>query len=642
MQKIQKLPPQLADMIAAGEVVERPGSVVKELVENSIDAGATSLTIEIQNGGMSYIRVTDNGSGMSEEDAGLAFLRHATSKLRNERDLEAIRTLGFRGEALAAISAVSRIELMTREAGRTEGTALTVHGGEIIERSPVGCPQGTTIIVRDLFFNTPARLKFMKKDAAEAANVSAVVLRIALSHPEVAFRYIKDGKEEAVTSGNGDVSACIYSLLGRDFSKGLIRIESGDDTISAQGYITSPGAARGNRSAQYMYVNGRYVKSQLLQAALEQGYKNSLFSGRYPGCVIYLNIKPSAVDVNVHPAKTEVRFLNERAVFDCVYYAVKTAVEAQRPPVSEETPAFSKQPETPYREVKTPESGSVPYRAEPYKEMTVEDYLKGNIVRSPVSGYDFGAKAAAGQSGPAADLDRPVPENTVSDTELTSSDKHADGEEGASDHIRERLNAERETAGTEPVSEKAPEFKIIGEAFSGYIIVQAENELIFVDKHAAHERLIFDRLRSCQGEQMSQFLLAPLTVELGREEAALLLDSADIYGPLGFEIEDFGGGTVLVRRLPADIDEQDVPSLLGELCQCLSKGERPGSLGIRDEILSTIACKAAVKIGRSSDPAEMKSIVEHVMAGRVRFCPHGRPVTMNLSKLQLEKGFKRK
>lgn len=641
MQKIHLLSPRLADMIAAGEVVERPGSVVKELVENSIDAGATSVTIEIQNGGMSYIRVTDNGSGMSGEDARLAFLRHATSKLREERDLEAIHTLGFRGEALAAISAVSRIEMFTREEGGTEGTVVTVEAGAITDTSPAGCPKGTTVIVRDLFFNTPARLKFMKKDSAEAANVSAVVFRIALSHPEVAFRYIKDGREEAVTPGNGDVRACIYSLLGKEFSKGLLHIESGDETVSVNGYITSPEACRGNRSAQYMYVNGRYVRSQILQAALEQGYKNSLPSGKYPGCVLYLKLKAGAVDVNVHPAKTEVKFLSEGEVFNCVYYAVKSALESRGLPErfiinDEEEPAVTKK--------------------DGYGTITAEDYLRGRILKAPISGYKPAPESlpeterivGAREAGSKPEDIKQRETWTSLNRQFRSREAGAGSNERAPEmpvveYVQERLPMDGSAPAGESAAEaKAADFKIVGEAFSGYIIVETEERLIFVDKHAAHERLIFDRLKSGSQEQMSQFLLAPVTVDMGREEASLLLDSTDILEPLGFEIEDFGSGTVLVRRLPADIDMEDVPALLGELCTNISQGDRPGSLGVRDEILSTIACKAAVKIGRSSDPLERRSLIEKVMTGKIKYCPHGRPVTMDLTKLQLEKGFKRK
>lgn len=613
MQKIHKLSPQLADMIAAGEVVERPGSVVKELVENAIDAGATSLTVEIQRGGMSYIRVTDNGSGMSREDAELAFLRHATSKLRDERDLEAIGTLGFRGEALAAISAVSRIELLTAEKGQLEGTSLTLEGGELIESVPAGCPPGTTIIVRDLFFNTPARLKFMKKDTAEAANVTALINRIALSHPEVAFRYIRDGKEEANTPGSGDVSATIYALLGREFSKGLMEIESTGENVSVSGFITSPSAARGNRSSQYFYVNGRYIRSQLLQTALEQGFKNSLFTGRYPGCVLYLTVKPSTVDVNVHPAKTEVRFQNERDVFNSIYYAVKSALETGDSPVRIElqTSAPQVNPEPPELPEKKPDF---------YRTMTAVEYLKGRVLKTPNSEYS--SRTTSPPSDVSEKKEQESPEPVYTQQSLPVAD------------TKVLVTAAEESA--------PPDYRIVGEAFSGYIIVQTDDELTFIDKHAAHERLIFDKLKSEDMEQMSQFLLTPVTVDMGNEDAALLLENLQLFDKLGFEIEDFGGGTVLVRRLPSDIDTGEIPVLVGELCQCLRHGGKPGSLGIRDEILSVIACKAAVKIGKNSDPLEHRSIAEHVLSGRVKYCPHGRPVTMNLSKNQLEKGFKRK
>jgi DNA mismatch repair protein MutL len=610
---IHVLPPQVADMIAAGEVVERPGSVVKELVENAIDAGADTLTVEIQHGGMSYIRVTDNGTGMSSEDAETAFLRHATSKLMDERGLEAITTLGFRGEALAAISAVSRISLLTRQKNREEGTSLTLEAGRVIERFPAGCPEGTTMVVRDLFFNTPARLKFMKKDAAEAANVTSVVIRAALSHPEVAFTYIKDGETELVTPGDGDVRNCVYTLLGRDFARTMIRIESSDLNLNLKlsGFIASPSEAKGNRSAQYFFLNGRHIRSQLLQAALEQGYKNSLFTGRFPGCVLYLAMKPNAVDVNVHPAKTEVRFQNERAVFDIVYYAVKSALEQKITPNELRLVAYEKKPAP---EDEAPKSAELPFtdiRAyKPYEPVA-------RIVRDVPAAY----------GEPPRDLLPPPPPEAEPEPE----------------YIQESLRIPNNNPAVENAPDiRTPQYRIIGEAFGGYIIAEIDDELIFIDKHAAHERQLFDRLKGGERTVMPQLLLTPVVAEIGSEDKQTLLDNLDVLESLGLVIEDFGGGAVLIRQIPADLEIKDAAGLIGELCQRLRTGGMKGSLGKEDEIISLIACKAAVKIGRNSESREWIPLVESVLSGEIKFCPHGRPVTMTLSKNQLEKGFKRK
>lgn len=600
--KIKRLSPHVADLIAAGEVVERPGSVVKELIENSIDAAATAITVEIKNGGLTYIRVTDNGAGMSAEDAGMAFLRHATSKLRDARDLEAIGTLGFRGEALAAISAVSRIDLLTSEKGEKEGRGVSLDGGTIVENAPAGCPEGTTIIVRDLFFNTPARLKFMKTDKAEGAGVTAALLKCALSHPEVSFRYIKDGKEEYHTPGDGNAESCIYTLLGRDFAKSLLQVKGADENVTVTGFVTMPSAGRGNRGGQYFFVDGRPVKSKTLQAALEQAYKNSLFQGRFPGCVLYLDIKPGAVDVNVHPAKTEVKFLNEKGVFNGVYYSALSALRQ-----SSEMPEIA----LPTDRVilsspgKPDNSGERPGRA---------------AGRPPVS------REPSGITFPELSSALPVRD----ETRIPYRTKPAAPPEKPQRSEKEQT-----------LQKEAAEFRVVGEALSTYIIVERGDSLIFIDKHAAHERIIFDKLRAEGYEAMPQLLLTPLTFELGPAYTELLMENADLLGELGFEIDRFGGGTVALRQVPGGIEVEEMDVFLSEICENLTLGKRPGLSDTRDKILHTIACKAAIKAGKASPAPEMELLIKRVLSGEVKYCPHGRPVSMELSKRSMDKNFKR-
>lgn len=596
MPKINVLPAHVADLIAAGEVVERPASVIKELIENSIDAGASALTVEIKDGGMSYIRVTDNGCGMAAEDAETAFLRHATSKLKDERDLEAIGTLGFRGEALAAIAAVSRVELLTRPRGAEEGLSLCLEGGRVTGRAPAGCPEGTTIIVRDLFFNTPARLKFMKSDRAEGQAAGAAVVRCALSHTEVSIRYIKDGEEEAHTPGDGEIDSAVYSVLGRDFARDLLPVSS----EKVKGLIAPPSAARGNRGFQFFFVNGRFVKSKTMQAALEQAFKNNLPNGRFPACVLYLTLPNAAVDVNVHPTKTEVKFLDERGVFDCVYYAVSATLEdvGEPPELSlggNKTASYAPRPEA-FRSMSAEEfrrTGGALKPAIPHVKTESEPILA--MREAPVIAYQTKIP----------DMPHPV---------SADSRKEHEGE--------------------------GPNLRIIGEAMGTYIIAEAGDELFLIDKHAAHERIIFDRLRENTAEPMSEFLLTPAPVRLG-ELAAAVLENAELLTELGFEIEDFGDGAVLVRATPSDCDVRDVAPMIEELAQMLSGRKSAGQYGLRDSILQSVACKAAIKAGRESDRRELEALAARVVKGEIKYCPHGRPVAVTLAKKELDKQFKR-
>lgn len=619
MSKILQLDSHVADLIAAGEVVERPASVIKELMENSIDAGAGMITVEIKGGGMTYMRVSDNGGGIAAEDAETAFLRHATSKLRDEKGLEAISTLGFRGEALAAVAAVARVELLTREKGAAEGTSLLVEGGVVRQKVIAGCPEGTTMIVRDLFFNTPARLKFMKTDRAEGASVSAQVISCALSHPEVSVRYIKDGKEECHTPGDGRMDSCIYSIFGREFAGSLLHAGTSDGEVTAEGYVSAPAFARGNRSYQFFFVNGRYVKSKTLQAALEQAYRNTLFTGRYPACVLYITLKPGQVDVNVHPTKTEVKFLNEHQVFDSVYYAALSALENESGraeiKLSEGTKSMLHHAQSGTGLEKLPgaygggASGRVPAQPEMSGYRPVRDET-----RVSYKAKDDGFDVAGGYSQQR--LSEGAPEEKISNRDL----RHEDMSGIRQGELR---------------------YRFVGEALGTYILVEKDGSLWLIDKHAAHERVHFDRLKKRKQVTMSQTLLHPLVLEPGQEETVLFLDNTGIFEELGFSIEAFGESSIAVRGIPAELDIDDVESVLGEMVRILRRGGVPDKGLIFDELLHTVACKAAIKAGRRSEPGELNELIERVLSGEVRYCPHGRPVAMELTKTALDRNFKR-
>jgi DNA mismatch repair protein MutL len=666
--KIIQLDAHVADLIAAGEVVERPASVVKELMENAIDAGADKLTVEIKGGGMTYMRVTDNGSGIAAQDTETAFLRHATSKLRDEKGLEAIATLGFRGEALAAIAAVSRLELLTREAGAGEGTSLAIDGGVVRAKAAAGCPEGTTMIVRDLFYNTPARLKFVKSDKAEGAAVSAQVLSCALSHPEVSVRYIKDGKEEYHTPGDGRMDSCIYSLFGRDFMRGLLKADTSDGEVTVTGYVSTPDAARGNRSSQYFFVNGRPVKSKTLQAALEQAYKNRLFTGRFPACVLYITLRHSDVDVNVHPAKTEVKFVREHQVFDGVYYASLSALEGLSArlvmPANDNHEADFKAA----AEIILPAAGERPAEAHPPEaRLPVNGTIPPEVVSSSggswnrSSGvaykapYRAPAERSAGDSGLSAQsLFRGMPavsEGTafasVRDTTRQTYKTYTPVSRTEDAGLREDVlpAGEQLFMEHEPGADK-PAFRLIGEALDTYILVERAGSLWLIDKHAAHERLHFDRLkreRQVTGSHKPAFqtLLQPVICSLGSEDTALLLEHAAVFEELGFTLEAFGEEAIAVRQVPADIDDRDIDGLLGQAAQLLRRGGKPDDGLLYDELLHMVACKAAIKAGKASSVPEMEAIALKVMSGEVTHCPHGRPVAVELTKSALDKSFKR-
>ena len=610
MTKINILSPLLADMIAAGEVVERPASVIKELAENSLDAGAKKVTIEFKSGGATYIRITDDGCGMSPEDAGIAFMRHATSKLHDEKGLEAIGTMGFRGEALAAISAVSRIELTTREKGAPEGVKVTVQAGDIIDMSPCGCPEGTTITVRDLFYNTPARLKFLKSDRSEATACTAAALRCALGRPEVSVKCIKDGEEVFFTPGDGRADSAVYSLLGRDIAGSMLPCTGSGDGVEVTGFVSSPALSRGNRSMQYFYCNGRFIKSALLQSAVEQAYRNTLLTGRYPACTLFITLKTSAVDVNVHPAKTEVRFSDEKKVFDTVYQTVKAALEAETQPLE------LKISESTQRMVSTPRTDF--FRSMPAREYRTE--------------YTRPAAASTPRREPSCAAPRPTARPSVNEP-LTRTGFSTKGTEFSAE------NVEKTVESVEKIT--ALNHRVIGECLNTYILVELGDELLLIDKHAAHERMIFDRLKA-QGRQiMSQTLLTPVIIRPTPEDGELLEQNAELLSDLGFEIEPYGADAYAIRALPDDMEVTEAKAAVEEICEKLRRGDIVSADSARDELLHTVACKAAIKAGRRHDIRELERIADAVVAGEVRYCPHGRPVSVRLTKNELDKFFSR-
>lgn len=618
MPKIIQLDRHVADLIAAGEVVERPASAVKELVENSIDAGAKNITIELQNGGMTFLRITDDGCGMAPDDARTAFLRHATSKIRKKEDLACIGTLGFRGEALAAISAVSKIDLLTRAQGAADGVRLHLEAGKVLSEEPAGCPCGTTILVRELFYNTPARMKFMKSDAAEASAVFSVVQQQALAHPEISFRFLKDGQEQLHTDGQGDRMAAIYAIYGRELANNMLSVDGSWEKLRVRGFVTRPTATRGNRAWQSFFVNNRYIKSRLLSAAVEEAYRNQIMVGRFPACVLEIDMPVQAVDVNVHPAKTEVKFLSEREVFDAVHYAVLSTLNKA-----------AGRPEWKLSEKQT--SAAQPHAVQPpkpgfYQSMQAAEYRRQAAQTPPPKPAQpvLASPVQIPRSKPAAQqrIELPKPSPAPAPAPIPAPVQEAPAQQEL------------------PVPERP--FRIIGEALHTYIIVEQGEAVLFIDKHAAHERIRFEALKKEDHPIMAQLLLAPVSAELSREEAAAVLENRALLERCGFEAEDFGGGDVLIRQIPSDVDVEDAKALLQELAGKLLAGKTLDPNGLRDELLHSIACKSAIKAGWQTSDEELRRLVQEVLTrDDIKYCPHGRPVCVTLTKRQLEKQFKR-
>lgn len=630
MAKIQVLDKHVAELIAAGEVVERPASVVKELMENTIDAGAKHVTVEIRDGGVSYMRITDDGCGIHREDVPTAFLRHATSKVRSEEDLGAIGTLGFRGEALASVAAVAKVEVTTCAAGEMVGTHYVIHGGEEILIEDAGCAEGSTFVVEELFYNIPARMKFLKKDVSEGNAVAGVVERLALSHPEIAVKFIRNGRVELQTPGDGQVLSCIHAVFGKQFASTLMPVEYSMGGVEVSGYICKPEHARPNRTMQHYFVNDRYVKTQTGAVAVERAYKGMIMAGRFPACVLFIRLPAETVDANVHPAKIEVRFVNEKPVFDAVYYGVRSTLESRgtirqieipREPEKSLSPAYVPKatPRVPVAStapvVKPVTDKVVPTKRPSFLDMVVDD--------KPAETLLFRDSAAESSAKP-----------VISPVVLEDLPVY---EPAKTEPVVEPAKPEPEQV----VIEHAPDVQVLGELFKTYILAQMGESLFIIDKHAAHERILYNKLKA-QARVDEQMLLSPVAVTVSREEHTALLESVEELKTAGIELEDFGGQSVLVRTFPMILSGADIDSTIQEIAAGFVGGNREVQSSKLDWIYHSSACRAAVKAGDNARPPELLDLAKQVLLDdTIRFCPHGRPVCVEMTRKELEKQFGR-
>lgn len=635
MARINVLPKEIYQLIAAGEVVERPSSVVKEMIENSLDAGAKNITLEIKNGGSTYIRITDDGCGIERDDVRKVFISHATSKISKKDDLNSIATLGFRGEAMASISAVSKVELLTKAENEEIGTRYEIAGGEELEFDDAGCPNGTTIVVRDIFFNTPARMKFLKKDVTEGNQVAGIVDRMAISHPEISFRFIRDGKQVLITSGNGDLKSTVYSVLGKEMSDSLMSVDYSFNDMRITGFVSKPTASRKSRAGQYFYINNRIVKSKTAVAALEQAYKNTIMVGRFPACVLNIELNPAQVDVNVHPAKTEVRFANEKPIFDLVYYAVKTAIENDRT-VKEvefkENPIYRQESKNVYQN-----NDNKSFQAkfdffkkkdEPPSQQVIKTKPRENFwqVEAPKPEYKI-ARDEKPKARVDINIEYEEPEE-ISTAKSKDAPKEQDIEKVVITDEKDNENF-------------IPNFKLIGEAFKTYLIVEIENELYFIDKHAAHERMNFERFKA-QATVETQMLLAPVVVNLTKDEFIAISENVELIKKCGFELEEFGESQIIVRAIPSLVDGDSVKDLMLEIAQKLLEHKTDILPDKIDWIYHSASCRGAVKAGDYTSRQEQEMFVKKLLSmPNIRFCPHGRPVFIKMSKYDIEKQFGR-
>lgn len=705
---INVLDKHVAELIAAGEVVERPASVIKELVENSIDAGAKHITVEIKNGGTTFMRVADDGCGIFRDDIKVAFLRHATSKVKVESDLDSISTLGFRGEALASICAVSRLQLITRNVNEEIGTSYEIDGGEEQSFDDAGCPVGTTFVIRDLFYNIPARAKFLKKDVSEGNAVSNIIDKTALSHPEIAFTYIKDGKQVLRTFGDGKLISAIYSVFGKDFAKGLIPVEYQLDAIKVYGYISKPEHSRPNRNMQNFFINGRYIKTRTAMVALEEAFKGSIMVGKFPSCVLNMKLPCEIIDVNVHPSKLEVRFINERPVFDAIYHAVKSSLmkydsrkkasfkketafnEVQnkfnpfnnapailnKPVANTSEQKFVQKPK-PFVSQKADETKTevvkptvIPEKSDdfnPFSDVAFNDVKTGeNKPITPIpesiddikvadvtNPFKIFSKQAINKAKEDEKLKSTVKSENPQTIPLVSDEqKKADTEK-----ITEKISTENAKEVNVIVSEESIEkskepvlvnnnqtsIRYIGEAFSTYIIAEKNNkELLLIDKHAAHERIIYEKLKSERAADNKQILLAPVTVNLGKAEYDAAINNLNMFADCGFEVEDFGNSTVIVRCSPQYIPAAEICDCITEMADYIAQGKNDIFTEKMEWFYCNVACRSAIKAGNKSTPEELIGIVKHLEEHpEIKYCPHGRPICIVLTKGEIEKQFGR-
>ena len=728
MAEIHVLDKHTAELIAAGEVVERPASVVKELLENAIDAGSTQITLSIESGGVKLIEISDNGSGIEAPYIPTAFVRHATSKIRTEDDLNHIHTLGFRGEALASIASVARVELLTRTAEAECASCYHIEGGEEHPIEPGARGVGTTIRVRDLFFNTPARMKFLKKDSSEGTFVADIVAHVAMSHPEVSVKFIREGKLQYVTPGDGQLRSAAYAILGREFSRDLVEVDNREGVYRVSGLITQPRSCRASRSMQYFYINGRYVRNRTMMAGMEMAYKGTMMQGKFPGGILLLEMPTDLVDVNVHPAKTEVRFARENDIFDLVYHAVKLALA--QPGTGERQFVFD-EPQNEKSNEKSNEtknddiiidssvkknnftglSAVLPGQAEPGAlhahpsapaTQPISAAPKASagpaVTETAVSAPTAPLKAAAlpekedasrwttvaaaapihtdvslhsplrpdtDAAGERSELEPPTFRPASSETQLDVEPEGLDGEDAEfrQDHMAAWSPAPapqpEEPQESSPVGfagelpgtpeqmgfdvQEGPEpLRYVGEIFKTYILAERGEEICIIDKHAAHERQLFEKLAADYGEVPSQLLLEPVVVELSAEEKTALLANLDLLESAGLEIADFGGSTVLLRSVPADVEQSSAEDLLIELADKLAKGSRDALNEKTEWVLHSISCRAAIKAGDKTSPQELMALAEKILSGEVPpFCPHGRPCVLKLTRKELEKQFGR-
>ncbi len=703
---INVLDKHVAELIAAGEVVERPASVIKELIENSIDAGAKNITVEIKNGGTTFMRVADDGCGIWKDDIKVAFLRHATSKVKLESDLDCISTLGFRGEALASICAVSRLQLITRNKNEDIGTCYEINGGEEVSFDDAGCPIGTTFVIRDLFYNIPARAKFLKKDVSEGNAVSNIIDKTALSHPEIAFTYIRDGKQALKTFGDGKLLSAIYSVFGRDFANGLIPVEYQLDAIKVYGYVSKPQNSRPNRNMQNFFINGRYVKTRTAMAAVEEAFKGSVMVGKYPSCVLNIEVPFEMIDVNVHPAKIEVRFINERPVFDTVYHAIKSSLLKND---SRKNASF--RTDTVFNEIKdsrkfnpfrnapaifnkstanTDDAQKQEYSPKSKNEFNPFDEI--NYVSSPKTEekiinqnnddnnllsekrktskinidslkiadsdkpFDIYSKKAINNSyrenksdalkniSKKSNEQKSAP-NKKTEYEIQQDAVISSGEEPVTENVSDnKTNDNKNEAYTELIIEQnAVDIKYIGEAFSTYIIAEKNGkEILFIDKHAAHERMIYEKLKAEKAGAFSQLLLQPVTVTLGKEEYDAAINNLNMFSECSFEVDDFGNSTVIVRSAPQYIDASEIPDCIAEMADYIAKGKNDIFTEKMEWFYHNVACRSAVKAGNKSTPQELIELVKKLEENpQIKYCPHGRPVCIVMKKSEIERQFGR-
>lgn len=658
MSKIAVLSKEISELIAAGEVIERPASVVKEVVENAIDAEAKHITVEIKHGGTTYMRVADDGSGIASEDVPTAFFRHATSKIHDRKDLESIYTLGFRGEALASIAAVSKVTLLTKRREDDYGTHYEIIGGTPTgEPEQGGCPDGTTILIRDLFFNVPVRQRFMKKDVTEANAVSQIVQKIALSHPEISFQMIRDNRMEFCTDGNGDLYAAIYALFGKEFAHDLIPVQYDDGFLRVSGYVGKPLYSKSNRTFQHFFINGRYIRSRVCSVALESAYQNLIMTGKFPTCVLMLEMLPVDLDVNVHPAKAEVRFTSEKNVADSLFFAVKNALlengliydfqfrhnaqdwtkqPAVSTPMQQPTLPHLKEPSDPFASKAEPEVESPP----PPQTIYPTQYH-----------YDIGETMAAlmpEETRPAA-LENPQAEHTESELELGQNAEFEllPEESALPETILPLPTTTSEPSVLESLPEKQtilPEIRVIGEVFQNYILaeISAEQKLVIFDKHAAHERVIFERLKSGAAKQYQQLLMQKTETLLPMDEFALMQEQTEQLANMGFSFDFSNPPFLRTTAVPTFLQSLNIDEIVTEIAHNFALGKINPQTAYLDDLLHTMACKAAIKAHDKNDLAELQELAQIVYADeQVRHCPHGRPVMFVIKKHELEKQFKR-